>query len=76
MLNMLQVAKRKRELTLDEVRYLINLTESDTANREVKVGAYILLGNSIATQVHLEKMGKEEQQRFKEYPIYHLINQN
>lgn len=71
-LNRLQVIRREREFTLDEIRELCSITENNSTSEEALVGAYLLLGNQMAAELHFENLEPENQERFKDYPIYHF----
>ncbi len=68
----MQIVKRKRELTLQEVQKLCEIAESSESKEDLKVGAYLLLSNQVAAQVHFNKLTEEEQESFKTYPIYYF----
>jgi hypothetical protein len=70
LLNYFQVIKRKRSLKREEVAKLYELTENNDLSEDVKVGAYLLLENQIAAEMHFEKMSTEQQDSFKTFPIY------
>lgn len=75
MLNRLQVIKRRRDFTLDEVSILYELVENRDVREDSRVGAYLLLGQQQAAEIHFAKLTKEEQNNFKNYPIYHYWKQ-
>lgn len=70
-LNRLQVAKRKRDFTLEEVGTLYELVENCDTREDCRVGAYLLLGQQQAAEIHFAKLPEEEQNNFRNYPIYH-----
>lgn len=74
LLNSLQITKRKRALKTDEVKELYRLIETQAAHEDVVVGAYLLLDQQAAAEMHFEKMSKKSQEEFKKYPIYHFWN--
>ena len=69
-LNHLQIIKRIREFSLDEIRELYLITEDSSATEQVLVGAYLLLGQQAAADIHFEKLTSEEKEEFKTFPIY------
>jgi hypothetical protein len=70
MLNHLQAIKRIRELNTDERRQVIELIErSDDPEERVYVGAYLLLDQQEAAQMHFDRMDSMEQEHFLSYPI-------
>jgi len=70
LLNVLQIARRQRDLTKDEMQELCVITENSNVGSAMKVGAYLLLGNQPAAQRHFDKLTLEEQNAFREFPIY------
>lgn len=70
LLNLLQIVKRERELNIDEVKQLCAITENALTREDIKVGAYLLLGNQMAAQIHYDLLDKDMQEAFKEYPIF------
>lgn len=74
LLNYLQVICRERELNKEEIKQLISISEGQTIQEEYKVGAYILLGNLIAAEIHLEKVDIIQKKLIEESPIYYFWN--
>lgn len=72
LLNKLQIEKRERALTMDEVKELFRIIETPGVREDVLVGAYLLLDQQIAAELHFEKFGKQLQEEFKKYPIFHF----
>lgn len=72
LLNDLQVKKRQRKLTVNEEKELYRLIESPDCGEETLVGAYLLLDQQTAAELHFEKLPVEAQEAFKKYPIYHF----
>ena len=72
MLNLLQIAKRKRDLTTDEILKLAALREEKWC-LEVRCGAYILLSEYDNAKKCLEQMSYDVRDKFKKYPIYALM---
>jgi hypothetical protein len=70
LLNFLQIVRRERELNIDEVKQLCAITENSLTREDVKVGAYLLLDNQKAAQIHFQMLDKEMQEAFKTYPIF------
>ena len=74
LLNYLQVICRERDLNKVEIEQLIGITEGHSLQEDFKVGAYLLLGNQMAAEIHFEKMDKEHKKIIKESPIYYFWN--
>lgn len=73
-INELQIKKRQRKLTEEEKKKLYRLIETPDIGEEIVVGAYLLLGQQTAAEVHFEKMPAALQNEFKQFPIYHFWN--
>lgn len=71
-LNHYQAIKRQRELTSEEQQELINLVETPLEHEEVYVGAYLLLENQAAAEMHFNKLSSELQETIQKYPIYYF----
>ena len=71
-LNKLQVVKRMRELNEEETKLLYDIVECTTSSETELVGAYLLLDQSVPAKSHFNKLSEEQQEEFKEYPIYHF----
>ena len=69
-LNYLQVIKRGRPFIDKEEKQLCEIAEDSNASEQEKIGAYLLLGNQIAAEIHFEKLEPKEQTFFKSLPIY------
>lgn len=72
LLNILQIVCRERELNIDEIKQLCAITENPKMSEETKVGAYLLLDNQIAAQIHFDLLDKDIQEEFKKYPIFYF----
>lgn len=69
-LNKMQIIKRERNFTKEEKQMLLKIAEDNDQHEEARIGAYLLLDNQFAVQVHLEKLSKNAQEAFMSYPIY------
>lgn len=76
LLNRLQIEKRERSLTIDEVKELYQVIEAPDAREAVLVGAYLLLEQQTAAELHFEKLDEGLQNEFKKYPIFHFWKEN
>lgn len=76
LLNKLQIEKRERALTIDEVKELFRVIEAPEVREDVLVGAYLLLDQQAAAELHFEKLNKQLQEEFKKYPIFHFWKEN
>lgn len=70
LINKLQIIKRERNLNNDELVLLNELIENPMITEDIKVGAYLLLGNKVGATIHFSKLSLEDQDLFKKYPIY------
>lgn len=71
-LNYYQTLRRQRPLTEEERCELIKLVESPTEQEDVYVGAYLLLGNQAAAEMHFSKLEPTHREIIQKYPIYHF----
>lgn len=69
-INHLQAIRRTRVLSLEESHQLIELVENGKCMEErVYVGAYLLLDQQDAAQLHFMRMTEEEKKQVLQYPI-------
>lgn len=73
-LNYLQIIKREREFSVEELKELYSIIESGSVREDILVGTYLLLDNQSAAEVHFERLEQEPQNNFKRYPIYRFWN--
>lgn len=71
-LNKLQTTKRWRDFNIDEIGILYSMVENKSTREDCIVGAYLLLDQQQAAEIHFKKLSEREQKNFKEYPIYHF----
>lgn len=71
-LNKLQTIKRWRDFNIDEIGALYAMVENKDTREDCVVGAYLLLGQQQAAEIHFARLSEEEQKSFKGYPIYHF----
>lgn len=71
-LNYFQVIKRMRELEKDERKQILSLISSAKTMPESVVGAYLLLDQQDAAEIHFENLNEEQQKGFMSYPICHF----
>lgn len=72
-LNLLQAIKRKRLLEDEEKQYLRMLVESKPGDEAIYVGAYLLLDDLETAKKHYERMEKNKQESFRNFPIYNFF---
>lgn len=65
LLNKLQTEKRERALTKDETKQLLRVIETPGISEDLLVGAYLLLDQQAAAELHFEKLDKQVQEKFK-----------
>ena len=73
LINRLQIAKRIRDLTDEEIAKLISTAESSDLN-VIKAGANILLGNKKTAEYYINMLEDKDKEEFLKYPIYNLMN--
>lgn len=69
-LNSLQTIKRFRVFSKEEIEKLYSIVENKDSDESCIVGAYLLLEQQQAAEMHFARLDEEEQKNFKEYPIY------
>lgn len=74
LLNKLQIEKRKGSLSKKQKKELYELIDSKEISEDMLVGAYLLLDQQEAAELHFEKLESQNQEEFKKYPIYHFWN--
>ena len=72
LLNKLQIEKREHSLTANEIKELLDVVEKPNTEEDILVGAYLLLDQQVAAELHFEKLNEKQQEEFKKYPIYHF----
>ena len=60
---------------MDEISTLYELVENRDTREDSRVGAYLLLGQQQAAAIHFAKLPEEEQNNFRNYPIYRYWKQ-
>lgn len=70
-LNRLQVIKRKRQLTPEENLELLGIVQNHT-DKEILVGAHLLLGQKDEAERHYKDLELEVQEEFRKYPIWYF----
>ena len=73
-INYYQSLKRRRTLASNEIQALHSIIEGKPTRSDIYVGAYILLDDYQSAQKHFNELTSEEQEKFCNYPIYHLWN--
>lgn len=76
LLNKLQIEKRIGALSITRIKELFRMVETPNIREDVLVGAYLLLDQQAAAELHFEKMEPQLQEEFKKYPIYHFWKEN
>lgn len=71
-LNKLQIEKRNRVLTKDEEKELLQIIEDPKTSEDIMVGAYLLLDQQAAAELHFERLETPLKENFKTYPIFHF----
>lgn len=71
-LNFLQIIKRERQLSREEKNSLFSMTQNSSVRDDIKVAAYLLLDNHDLAEFCFQKMDPENQESFKNFPIYYF----
>lgn len=74
LINMMQITKRVRDLTVDEIEKLIELRSSSEVNDELLCGILILLESYSEFKVNFRKLTPNQKDSFKNYPIFDLVS--
>lgn len=72
LLNKLQTEKRERALTKDETKQLLRVIETPGISEDLLVGAYLLLDQQAAAELHFERLDEQLQEKFIQHPIFHF----
>ena len=72
LINRRQVIKRIRPLDIDEVKELFHIIETPNVQEDILVGAYLLLDQQSAAEIHFDRLDQSIQKEFLKYPIYHF----
>lgn len=70
-LNRFQIAKRKRELSLEELNEITKIKMS-TTDEAILIGANILMESFVEAKIHYERLSEEDRKQFDTYPIMNL----
>ncbi|MDL2255319.1 hypothetical protein LJC38_01875 [Parabacteroides sp. OttesenSCG-928-K15] len=69
-INLLQIIRRKKEFSEEEKEKLYLIAEDSNIDEGCRTAAYLLLGLQIPAKRHFEKLSKQEQMLFIQYPVY------
>lgn len=70
-INEMQIVHRMRKLTFKEKQQLVNIVSTNTSTA-IKLGALILLGEFDEADKEFSNMIEQEQETFKQFPIFKL----
>lgn len=71
-LNRLQVIKRIRAFTKEEIKKVYSIIQDKESTDIILVGAYLLLDQQPLAEIHFERLDETLKDEFKTYPIYHF----
>ncbi len=74
-LNRLQIFKRLRSLSDDEIQLLIDIRNLNLNDIQIQCAVNILLGNNVEFKYYFGKLSDTEKDSFSTYPIYNLYRQ-
>ena len=74
LLNFLQIIRRQRPLSKDEINTLRRKLIQETSNK-IKTGIYIMLENKTDVRRCFRKLTSEEREQFLSFPIYTLAKE-
>ena len=72
----LLTATTERLLTICRNPQMAEPEQTSTTREDILVGAYLLLGQQRAAEIHFSRLTPELQNSFKSYPIYRFWNEN
>ena len=72
LINALQTVCRRRELDKEERLNLLRIAEDPHAEERLRTGAYLLLKNQEAAEMHFQLMDDDTKELFRQWPIYHF----
>ena len=70
LINYYQAVARKQLLAKSDMLKLQEIAENSSVDERIHVGAYLLLDNQIAAEIHFRKLDEETRQTFVGWPIY------
>jgi hypothetical protein len=73
-LNRLQILKRIRKFTFQEIEYLTNLIKKVNDNH-LLIGIYLLCDNKEMATVYYKKLSKRDRKKLKEMPLSKFWNE-
>jgi hypothetical protein len=74
-INRFQIIKRSRDLTNDEISYLIILRNKNNQEKIIRCAICILLNEKADAKKLLDEMSEEEKKQILNYPIYSLLTE-
>ena len=75
-INKLQIKKREGLLSKSDKLLLFQIAENINVGNDLRTAAYILLDDDIHAEQCFQKLSIEEQNSFKEFPIFYLWGNN
>ena len=73
-INRLQLIKRKRNLTNEEINILYDIKNKENQREEIQYGISILLENKADIEYYYKQLSKEKKEQFSKLPIENLKN--
>lgn len=75
-INKMQILKRQRELSVDELLQLEQILKNDKIDMPIKVAANLLLGNQKEVEDLFATLSDEDKNAMREFPIWKFHKQN
>lgn len=70
-INHLQIEKRRRDLTKDEIKRIYEISETNIPE-DFKTACMLLLDNQAGAEYHFKRISDEQKEFFKSLPIYYF----
>ena len=70
LINVWQTQKRMGTLTDHDLKAALQLAEDSSQEEVIRVGAYLVLGNQLAAEMHFDRVPEEQRSLLKDFPIF------
>lgn len=75
-LNLYQVLKRRGNLSKEQKKELFDIADDIQQNVAIRIGAYLLLDNQIATEKLFDELSSDAKEEFQTFPIFRFWTEN
>ena len=70
LVNIWQTQKRMGTLTDQDLKDALQLAEDPSQEEVIRVGAYLVLENQLAAEMHFDRIPEEQRSLLKDFPIF------